>query len=537
MSELPDGWARAKLNELAAPVRNGLTIGPFGSNLKVSDYRDEGVPLIFVRDIRSELFGGPRTRYVTPDKARELESHMSRPGDLLITKMGDPPGDTAVHPAWYPPAVITADCIKMTPGSMTSATFLKHWLRCGTVRERILEETKGVAQQKLSLERFRNIDIEIPPSGEQSRIVAKIETLTSKSRRAKEALDAIPALLERFRKSVLAAAFRGDLTADWREKNPDVEPADELLKRIRAERRRRWEEAELAKMRAKGKVPGDDRWKHRYEEPEPVNASELPELPEGWCWAPAAGVVAGDADIMYGIIQPGPVVADGVPYVRGMDIEDGKILEHQLLRTHPDIAARYARASLEGGDVLLGIIRATKVAIVPSSLRGANITQGTARFRPASGILTEYLAGWLESPWAQDWLHSKYRGIDMPGLNLRDVRLLPVPIAPAEEQRAIAEILKSKRRRQASLGPLISSLLQSVTEIDAAILAKAFRGELVPQDANDEPASVLLERLRAEAAQNSRTANGASRGPKAAAREPSKSNSSANGRRVGARPR
>jgi type I restriction enzyme S subunit len=95
-----------------------------------SDYTDEGVPLVFVRDIRSESFGGPETRFVTPDKADELASHTVRPGDLLITKMGDPPGDTAIYPEGRPPAIITADCIKLTPHSgVVSAEYLRFTIR------------------------------------------------------------------------------------------------------------------------------------------------------------------------------------------------------------------------------------------------------------------------------------------------------------------------------------------------------------------------------------------------------------------------
>jgi len=99
------------------------------------------------------------------------------------------------------------------------------------------------------------------------------------------ALDSIRPLLEKLRQSSLAAAFRGDLTKDWRAKHPDVEPASELLKRIRVERQTKWEEAELAKMVAKGKPPKDDRWRAKYEEPKPVDPERLPGLPEGWCWA------------------------------------------------------------------------------------------------------------------------------------------------------------------------------------------------------------------------------------------------------------
>ena len=121
----------------------------------------------------------------------------------------------------------------------------------------------------------------LPPLPEQRRIVAKIEALQERSRKARAALEAIPPLLEQFRQSVLAAAFRGDLTADWRAQHPNVEPASVLLDRIRAERRRRWEEAELAKMQAKGKMPKDEKWKERYKEPEPVDPESLePEVPE-----------------------------------------------------------------------------------------------------------------------------------------------------------------------------------------------------------------------------------------------------------------
>ena len=130
------------------------------------------------------------------------------------------------------------------------------------------EQAKGTAQKGVYLKTLSQMPFVIAPLSEQRRIVAKIETLQERSRKARAALEAIPPLLEQFRQSVLAAAFRGDLTADWRAQHPDVEPASVLLDRIRAERRRRWEEAELSKMQAKGKMPKDEKWKERYKEPE-----------------------------------------------------------------------------------------------------------------------------------------------------------------------------------------------------------------------------------------------------------------------------
>ena len=113
LSALPDGWIWASPEQVSAGEAYSLAIGPFGSSLKVSDYKTQGVPLVFVRNIRSGLFGGENTVCVTKDKAAELSAHAVEAGDILVTKMGDPPGDVCRYPANRPPAVITADCIKL----------------------------------------------------------------------------------------------------------------------------------------------------------------------------------------------------------------------------------------------------------------------------------------------------------------------------------------------------------------------------------------------------------------------------------------
>jgi type I restriction enzyme, S subunit len=228
--------------------------------------------------------------------------------------------------------------------------FLTFALNSPQIKASADQVARGVAQKTVTLGDLKNFQIPLPPLAEQCRIVAKVEILTAKSRRAKEALDAIPALLERFRQSVLASAFRGDLTADWREKNPDVEPAEELLMRIRAERRRRWEGAELAKMRAKGKVPGDDGWKEKYDDPAPVDANELPELPEGWCWTSFETV----GEVHLGR-QRAPQYQTGRfsrPYLRVANIKDDRIAFDDVLEMDFD-DEDFDHYQLRPGDVLL----------------------------------------------------------------------------------------------------------------------------------------------------------------------------------------
>ncbi|MCW5600278.1 restriction endonuclease subunit S [Nitrosomonas sp.] len=113
LPELPEGWVWASPEQLSAGKQYSLAIGPFGSRLKVSDYTGTGVPLVFVRNIRTKSFGDSDTVFVSEEKADELRAHQVEAGGLLVTKMGDPPGDVCIYPANRPTAIITADCIKL----------------------------------------------------------------------------------------------------------------------------------------------------------------------------------------------------------------------------------------------------------------------------------------------------------------------------------------------------------------------------------------------------------------------------------------
>lgn len=210
--DLPFGWAWSTPDGLRALADHALAIGPFGSNLKVSDYTSEGVPLVFVRNIRAERFDFERTPHVSVEKARQLTPHLVRPGDVLITKMGDPPGDSCLYPTGAPPAVITADCIKWTVDtSKVMPEYAICALRSSSVRARILEMTKGVAQLKVSLARFRQLRMPLPPIEAQAEIVSNVDRQLSVCKRAATDIDVQLARAARLRQSILQRAFSGGL--------------------------------------------------------------------------------------------------------------------------------------------------------------------------------------------------------------------------------------------------------------------------------------------------------------------------------------
>ena len=207
LPELPEGWVWASPEQLSAGELYSLAIGPFGSSLKVSDYTDSGVPLVFVRNIRSSSFGGPDTIYVSEEKAGELRAHRVDAGDLLVTKMGDPPGDVCVYPANRPPAVITADCIKLRLCDFATSLFFMYAIESDLIHKQILGITKGVAQLKVSLGRFSSIAFPLPPIAEQHRIVAEIDRQLTILHETEVQVDANLQRADYLRQSILARWF------------------------------------------------------------------------------------------------------------------------------------------------------------------------------------------------------------------------------------------------------------------------------------------------------------------------------------------
>jgi type I restriction enzyme S subunit len=374
-------------------------------------------------------------------------------------------------------------------------------------KESLLRFAKGSVHKTVYFPEVQAFHVCLPPVAEQRRIVAKLEDLLARSRRAKEALDAIPPLLESLRRSILAAAFRGDLTAEWREKHPDVESADRLLARIRVERRKQWEAAELARMRAKGKAPTDDRWKEKYQEPEPVDASELPELPEGWAW----GRVDAAGEVVLGRRRAADEYVDGVDgrrlrrYVRVANVKEDR-LDLSDVNEMPFSDQELALYRLEVGDIILSEGQSPELVGQSAVFRGGMddlcIQATVHRFRANPSIVDGEFAQLV-------FLHCLKSGVfqrassltvNIAHLTSEKLRPLPFPVPPLEEQR------EAVRRARALLGSVaiarqvMKDSAARLHQLDRSTLSKAFRGELVPQDPDDEPAEVLLARLKAATA-------------------------------------
>lgn len=199
----------------------------------------------------------------------------------------------------------------------------------------------------------------------------------------------------------------------------------------------------------------------REEAPYLYKESPLGWIPKEWEHGILNDIISPARPIVYGILMPGQGVPGGVPVIKVKDIIDGIVNDDDLLLTSQDIDEEYQRSKLKKGDILL-TIRGTvgRLALVPPHLDQANITQDTARIGVVLGY-PEFYRFYLETDQPRQYFAVNTLGVAVQGINLRDVRMTPVPIPQIIEQFSIAQRLKNAietiRANEKSLGKLLNT--------------------------------------------------------------------------------
>ncbi len=179
---IPKEWAVVTTEGCAAKAPGSTTIGPFGSDLISSDYRSEGVPVAFVRDVKEGVFEWNSDVFVTHEKAQRLSAHAVRPGDLLSTKMGFPPCVTCEYPNWMEDGIITADIIRLRPDpARVNTRWLSAALNCDAFKSQVQAITAGVTRPKVTLSDFRKLRLARPGLDEQTMFAGRLASLADLS--------------------------------------------------------------------------------------------------------------------------------------------------------------------------------------------------------------------------------------------------------------------------------------------------------------------------------------------------------------------
>lgn len=381
--------------------------------------------------------------------------------DDLVSKEAEPLGRACIFPGDSKMSVTAVDvCIIRSGKNGINHEWLISVLNSPKIRKAVEILSSGTTRKRISRRNLATIQIPLPPLNEQKRIVAKIEALQTRSTVVKEELSAIKPLLDQFRQSVLAAAFRGDLTKDWREQNSDVETNKTRL------------QSPIVIGEGEGIIP--DIWKWSL-------LTEIAKLESGHTPRKSVSEYWEDGD---------------VPWICLKDIRaaHGKVIENTLhMPTMLGIENSSARL-LPKGTVCFS--RDISVGFVTIMGRSMATTQHFANWICSNQLFNRYLMyAFMASRYSliQSGEGTTVRTIYMPAL-----KKMRVVLPPLEEQKEIVRRIESLFKLADSIEQQHQQAEVDLETLNQSILAKAFRGELVPQDPNDEPASVLLERIRKE---------------------------------------
>ncbi|WP_181256669.1 restriction endonuclease subunit S [Merismopedia glauca] len=486
MSELPKGWCWVNIEDISERIHYGYTASskniPTDTKLlRITDIQDnsvnwEAVPFCEISEV-------------------ERQKYLLTKGDLVFARTGATVGKSFLIEGDIPETVFASYLIRIILFKSIFEKFVYNFFRSESYWEQIHEKQVGTGQPNINSTVLSQIKIPLPPLNEQRRIVAKLDSLLGRTRKAREELEKIGKLCDRYKQAVLSAACSGKLTADWREQNTDIENTSELMERISISRRKQWEEIQIQNSKVLGKTLQGESWKTKYKPSEVINTHELITLPHNWSWASVDSI---STKVVDGVHKKPNYVETGIPFVTvknlsrgdGISFDDIKYIS---VEDHEDFVKR---ANPERGDILItkdGTLGITKVIRTSQVF---SIFVSVALVKPVCYEMSDYLELAFSSPLLQKQMVGT--GSGLMHIHLIDLRRYSLPIPPLTEQKEIVRRVEKLFKAIDTIQQETQKAFKLCDRLEQSTLAKAFRGELVPQDPDDEPASVLLERIAAE---------------------------------------
>ena len=437
MSDLPDGWTCTTIKELAGIT--GLFVD--GDWIESKDQDPNGnIRLLQLADIGDSTFLDKSDRWINEDAFVRLRCTELATGDVLVARMPDPLGRACLMPTLEQRCVTVVDVAALRVDSENiDNRWVMQTINSPQIRAEIAAQSSGTTRRRISRGRLGEMEIPLPPKAEQTRIANQLDALLTRVQACNDRFDAIPALLKRFRQTIYMGAISGTLTEDWRAANNVND----------------WTHERAADVCAKVQSGGTPK--------EGFSARGVPFLK------------------VYNIVNQ-KVAFDYKPQYIESSIHHGSMAKS---RTQP-------------GDVLMNIVGPPlgKVAIVPADRNEWNINQAITLFRPSERIST----GWLYCILCSgvniaDIIHETRGSAGQVNISLSQCRDFVFPVPTVVEQAEIVRRVEALFALADRIETRCTTARAQAQRLTPLVLAKAFRGELVPQDPNDEPASALLARI------------------------------------------
>ncbi|PTA69003.1 restriction endonuclease subunit S [Deinococcus arcticus] len=498
--DLPSGWATATIPDLT----HSQGFFSDGDWVESKDQNPQGnIRLLQLADVGDGFFVDKSQRFIDEDAFKRLRCKEVKSGDVLLARMPEPLGRACTVPELSQKSITVVDVSIIRPSRQAAySRWLMHTLNAAPIRNEIQALSSGTTRKRISRGNLATIELPLPPLPEQIRIAEKLDAVLARVKSGRERLERVPKLVKQFRQAVLSAAVSGELTREWREQNPQQRA--EIASSDAVARGRLW---------GSGIVPE-------------LTPEERESIPSEWDWV-KLGALGPDG---VPAVQIGPMSmksnefsSTGQPVLNVGTVQTG-YFDHSKLNFLPhELTGSFKRYVIRTGDILFtrsGTIG--RCAVATEKEDGFLMTFHLLRARVSQNVcLTKYAFYALQggSTVLRQVAESAI-GATRAGFNTSLLEGLDIPLPPLPEQLEIVRRVEALFAIADRLEARYQGALTSFERLTPALLAKAFRGELVPQDPNDEPASVLLERIRAlRASEGTKSGRGRKAAPKPTGQE------------------
>ena len=437
---LPPNWQTVKFGDVAT-----FTKKP--KDLRYSEYNE--IPFVPMTLIPiATLFS---KEFIRKPSNKISSGTYFEPGDILLAKITpsfENGKQCIIKELPTPFGIATTEIIPIREVEGISDKFyLFYYLLLPDVRDLLTERMQGTTGRlRLGPKTLTELEIPLPPLAEQHRIVAKLEALFAQLDAAVDSLKKAHAQLQRYRRSILKAAFEGELTREWREGySGQFEPM--LVSEI-------------------------------------ATPNSLSEVPDGWVWTTLEEI----SEIILGQSPPSSTYntdGEGLPFYQGK-------LEFGKLYPTPRKWCTAPKKIAQKGDVFISI----RAPVGPTNLcpEKSAVGRGLAAIRGLHGIQPFFILHLLRR--FENEITSRGTGTTFNAITGNQLKTFQIPLPPLTEQKQIASEIERYLSVADEIEATIKSELKHAERLRQSILKHAFSGKLVSQDPNDEPASVLLERIR-----------------------------------------
>ncbi|MHC4123237.1 MAG: restriction endonuclease subunit S [Planctomycetota bacterium] len=380
-------------------------------------------------------------KYIHRDKAKS-ENKLLSAGDVLFNNTNSPElvGKTALY-SLQEKTAFSNHMTRIQCAAGLSPSFCAHYLH-QKWREGYFFDicTKHISQASVSRKKLQEIDLPLPPVNEQKRIVEVVEKLLIQVNNAKDLLGSPAEAIKRFRKSVFNAACTGKLTEDWRKKHGKTEITKELLGE---------------------NFPSDWQFKKINELASKVGSGATPR--------------GGQKSYK----------KTGIPLIRSQNIHIEGFKKEGLVFIDEKQAYALKNVKVKTNDVLINITGASigRVSLAPNDMNGARVNQHVCIIRPKSTVLPMFLYVFLASPIMQKHIMREQYGVTRQALTKTQISNFTIPSPSTYEQQEIVCRVVKLFKLTNKIEDMIKEARLRVEKLTQSILAKAFKGELVPTEA------------------------------------------------------